>query len=86
MTAAFTLIRKRRLTVSDKKIKTEPCHECEGTGWFSPTGIRNNGWSCRCCGGTGKLPEGTYQALKESYAAQSTTTPTPPPASLPDRV
>lgn len=49
----------------------EPCHECGGSGWFSPTRNRNHGWSCYCCGGSGKLPKGTYEALEARQAAKN---------------
>jgi len=31
------------------------CPECAGTGWFSPTAVRADGWLCIVCGGTGVL-------------------------------
>lgn len=46
----------------------EQCHECDGTGWFSPTIHHGDGWSCYCCGGSGKLPKGTYEALEARQA------------------
>lgn len=40
-----------RAHVDRRREEAVSCPECDGTGWFSPTPVRADGWPCAACNG-----------------------------------